>query len=61
MTTRKPDPLVAIGGLMLLIPIILILGAVFLALADAFFGRTGLIVAAAALVWFIGAAWRRRA
>ena len=60
MSARKPDPLFAVGGLMILIPVILILAAVFLALADAFFGTTGVIVAAVLVVWFVGAAWKRR-
>ena len=60
MSTRKPDPLFAVGGLMILIPIILILGALFVAIADAFFGTTGAVAAAVLVVWFVGAAWKRR-
>lgn len=57
--TAKPDPVKAFGTLMVLIPAVLILGALLLAFLDVVWGRTGLIVGGVAILWAAGWIWRR--
>lgn len=49
----------ALGGLMIIIPIVLILSALLISFADVAFGATGAVVAAVAIIWFTVMALRR--